>query len=55
MSGKFLRIIGCAKGDRNHTITVLRNLIDESGGWILDFKFFSNEPDLRIEVPAIPG
>jgi hypothetical protein len=42
MSSKFLRIIGSTKGDRNHIITVLRDLINESGGWILDFKLFSN-------------
>jgi hypothetical protein len=42
MSSKFLRIIGSTKGDRNHIITVLRDLINESGGWILDFKLFPN-------------
>src|SRR5688500_13341143 len=27
---------------RDESITVLRDLINESGGWILDFKLFSN-------------
>src|SRR5262245_53802708 len=42
MSSKFLRIIGYAKGDSSQMITILRDLINESGGWILDFKLFSN-------------
>jgi hypothetical protein len=42
MTSKFLRIIGYAKGDRSHMISALRDLINENGGWILDFKLFSN-------------
>lgn len=53
MPSKFLRIIGYTKGDSNHTITVLRDLINESGGWILDFNFFSNlSICLRFEISA---
>jgi hypothetical protein len=39
---QFLRVNGFTRADRNQTIAALRDAIAEGGGWITDFKYFSN-------------
>ena len=42
MLPRFLRINAMTRADRHRTITALRDAVNTSGGWITDFKFFSN-------------
>jgi hypothetical protein len=38
----FLRINGSTRADRHQTISAARDAITSSGGWVTDFKLFSN-------------
>ncbi len=42
MAPRFLRINGLTREDRHRVIPLLRDAVAASGGWITDFKFFSN-------------
>lgn len=42
MVPKFLRINGITRTDRHEMISRVKAAITERGGWILDFKLFSN-------------
>lgn len=54
MALHFLRINGLTTADRNETISRAREAITQSGGWITDFKLFSNV-SLCINFELPPG
>jgi len=52
MPPPFLRINALTRADRHRTIPALRDAVNGSGGWITDFKFFSNTAVcLNFEMP----
>lgn len=49
---KFLRLNATTKADRHLVIESVKNAIATSGGWILDFKLFSNlSAFISFELP----
>jgi hypothetical protein len=49
---RFLRINGLTRADRHRTIAALRDALTGSGGWVTDFKFFSNQSVcINFEIP----
>lgn len=52
MPPPFLRVNGFTRADRNHVIAALRDAVTQSGGWITDFKLFSNVSIcINFEIP----
>lgn len=50
---KFLRINGFTRADRNQIIHALRDAVVFGGGWVTDFKYFSNiSVCINFEIPA---
>ena len=53
MPPRFLRINGLTAAERHRTIAALRDAVNGSGGWVTDFKFFSNHSVcINFEIPA---
>jgi hypothetical protein len=42
MPGQTIQLIAFTRADRNHIIDYAKDVINSSGGWILDFRFFSS-------------
>jgi hypothetical protein len=42
MCPPFLRINGSTREDRHRMISLLRDAVQNSGGWVTDFRLFSN-------------
>ncbi|MDD4587255.1 MAG: hypothetical protein PHC60_02525 [Heliobacteriaceae bacterium] len=50
---RFIRINGFTRSDRHTIIGQLNQAISKSGGWILDFKMFSNKSiNILLEIPV---
>ena len=53
MPPRFLRINGLTRADRHQTLSALRDALAGSGGWVTDFKLFSNHSAcINFEIPA---
>ena len=52
MSLRFLSIRGSTRSERQEAVSRVKEAIQLSGGWILDFKFFSNASIfISFEIP----
>lgn len=52
MCPQFLRLNGLTRENRHHSISLLRDAIINSGGWITDFHLFSNAAIcINFELP----
>jgi hypothetical protein len=52
MPGQTIQLIAFTRADRNQMTDYAKDAINSSGGWILDFKFFSNiSIRFNFEIP----